>query len=97
MPQYAHNAKGEVKQAFVSISSGCNNFCTFCVVPYSRGRERSRDIQDVLTECRELVAHGCLEITLLGQNVNTYKPSDKESVSASNPYADSFAALLWEL
>jgi tRNA-2-methylthio-N6-dimethylallyladenosine synthase len=96
-PQYAHNAKGEVKQAFVSISSGCNNFCTFCVVPYSRGRERSRTIQSVLDECRELVAHGCLEITLLGQNVNTYKPTDKESLRPDNPYTDFFAALLWEL
>jgi tRNA-2-methylthio-N6-dimethylallyladenosine synthase len=96
-PTYKANERGEIKQAFISISSGCNNFCTFCVVPYSRGRERSRPVGDVLNEARDLVAHGCIQITLLGQNVNTYRPTDKENFSDHNPYKDSFAALLWEL
>lgn len=84
-------------QAFVTIQTGCNKFCTYCVVPYARGLERNRSVRDVLEECRELVAHGIVEITLLGQTVNSFKASDPESFSKDNPYKDHFAALLWEI
>lgn len=59
-------------QAWVPISAGCNSFCTFCIVPYSRGREQSRDLKSILTEVNVLAAQGYTEVTLLGQNVNSW-------------------------
>jgi len=76
-------------KALVNIIYGCNNFCTYCIVPYVRGRERSRRMEDILQEVRGLVADGVVEITLLGQNVNSYGLDLKDGTN--------FAGLLQEL
>ncbi|WP_177503912.1 tRNA (N6-isopentenyl adenosine(37)-C2)-methylthiotransferase MiaB [Anaerosinus sp.] len=73
---------------WIPIMYGCNNFCTYCIVPYVRGRERSRDLEDILKEVRDVASQGFKEITLLGQNVNSY---GKDSASAD--FADLLTAV----
>lgn len=75
--------------AWVNINYGCNNFCTYCIVPYVRGRERSRQMDDIVKEVKQLVADGYKEITLLGQNVNSY--------GKDLPNGENFAKLLHQL
>ena len=79
-------------EAYVNISYGCDKFCTYCIVPYTRGRERSRKMEDVLAECQELVESGYKQITLLGQNVNSYGLDFKDGTTFAS-LLDKVAAL----
>ncbi len=83
--------------AFVPIQTGCDRMCSYCAVPYARGREKCRPVKDVLEEVKNLAENGCISIELLGQVVNNYKANDPENFSKNNPYKDHFAALLWEI
>ena len=93
-------------KASISIMNGCNNFCTYCIVPYVRGRERSRNPQDIIDEAVKVASEGYKEITLLGQNVNSYLVSEKQknndlmyevNINGSIKKVNSFATLLMAL
>jgi len=85
-------------QMFLPIQTGCDRFCTYCVVPYARGKERNRSLKEILDEAKKFVRNGGLEITLLGQTVNSYEiPENDPDLSNDNPYKTGFAQLLFEL
>jgi tRNA-2-methylthio-N6-dimethylallyladenosine synthase len=90
-PSALPSARGDRSRAWVSIATGCDNACTFCIVPFVRGAQRSRSVGDVLAEVQSLAADGVVEVTLLGQNVNTY---GRDVTVPDSPRRPLFADLL---
>ncbi|MDR1086304.1 MAG: tRNA (N6-isopentenyl adenosine(37)-C2)-methylthiotransferase MiaB [Deltaproteobacteria bacterium] len=78
-PCPAGGSAASALSSFITVMEGCDNFCAYCVVPYLRGREKSRPLKDILSEAESLISGGCREITLLGQNVNSYAPDGLDS------------------
>ncbi len=85
---HIHPTITNIVQVFIPIMSGCNNYCSYCIVPYARGKEESRDIKDVMEEVEKMAKRGATEINFVGQNVNTYKPSDADKKSKDSPFAE---------
>lgn len=98
--QATHESQQNPAQAFVAISNGCDKFCTYCIVPYSRGREKSRNFQDIIDEVTKLTENGCKEITLIGQTVNSYGLSNYDKQKGTFDFLkdkEPFVHLLEEL
>lgn len=75
-----------ITQVFIPIMSGCNNFCSFCIVPYTRGRNECRDISEIMEEVQKMAKRGATEVNFVGQNVNTYEPADHDSNSSDSAF-----------
>ncbi|MDH5596695.1 MAG: tRNA (N6-isopentenyl adenosine(37)-C2)-methylthiotransferase MiaB, partial [Candidatus Peregrinibacteria bacterium] len=75
-----------ITQVFIPIMSGCNNFCSFCIVPYTRGRNQCRDISEIMEEVEKMAKRGATEVNFVGQNVNTYEPTDHDPNSSDSPF-----------